>query len=63
MGKRNVFTKEEVMLGKQISKATMHVKRFNEHVRKFRILESKIYVQFLPRRSMLLLVLLTFRTV
>ena len=34
LGKRDAFTKEEVMLNKRIAKARIHVERFNECLKK-----------------------------
>ena len=37
---RAIFTKEELLLTKQIPKARIHVERFNEQLKKFRLLDN-----------------------
>ena len=51
LGKRDAFTKEEVMLTKQIAKARIHVERFNERLKKFRILDRIIPLNLRPIAS------------
>ena len=40
LGKRATFTKEEILLTKRIAKARIDVERFNERLRKFRLLDK-----------------------
>ena len=42
LGKRNAFTKEEVIFTKQIAKARIQVERSNEHLKKNRILDHVV---------------------
>ena len=35
LGKRDGFTKEEVLMNKRIAKARIHVERYNERLKKF----------------------------
>ena len=42
LGKREKFTQEEVMLTKRIAKARIHVERFNERLKRFRLLDRII---------------------
>ena len=66
LGKRNAFAKEVAMLIEPIAKARIHVERFNEPLKKNRILDRVVplnLLQLLPRWYVLLLVLLTFRNV
>ena len=46
--KRDAFTKEEVMLTKRIAKARICVKRFNECLKKIRILDCVIPLNLRP---------------
>ena len=48
LGKRDAFTEEEVMLTKRIAKARIHVERFNERLKKFRILYRVIPLNLRP---------------
>ena len=51
LGKRETFTKEEVMLTKRIAKARIHVERFNERLKKFRLLDRVIPLVLTPIAS------------
>ena len=42
IGKRDKFTKEEILATKRIAKARIHVERFNERLKKFRLLDRTI---------------------
>ena len=42
LGQREQFTKEEALLTKWIAKARIHVERFNERLKKFRLLDRVI---------------------
>jgi hypothetical protein len=42
LGKREKFTKEEVLLTKRIAKARIHVERYNERLKKFRLIDRVI---------------------
>ena len=42
LGNRSKFSKEEVVLLKRIAKARIHVERFNERLKKFRLLDRII---------------------
>ena len=42
LGKRATFTKEEILLTKRIAKARIHVERFNERLKKFKLLDKTI---------------------
>lgn len=42
LGKRDKFTKEEILATKRIAKARIHVERFNERLKKFRLLDRTI---------------------
>ena len=53
LGKREKFTKEEVMLTKLIAKARIHVERFNERLKKFRLLDRIIPLSLVPLASQL----------
>ena len=56
LGKRDAFTKEEVMLTKRIAKARIHVERFNERLKKFRLLDRVIPLVLSPMASQLVYV-------
>ena len=56
LGQREKFTKEEVMLTKQIAKARIHVERFNERLKKFRLLDRIIPLSLSPIASQLVYV-------
>ena len=56
VGKRKKFTKEEVMLTKRIAKARIHVERFNERLKKFRLLDRIIPLSLVPLASQLVYV-------
>ena len=56
LGKREKFTKEEVMLTKRIAKARMHVERFNERLKKFSLLNRIIPLSLVPLASQLVYV-------
>ena len=61
LGKRDAFTKEEVMLTKRIAKARIHVERFNERLKKFRLLDRVIPLVLSPMASQLVYVALLSR--
>ena len=48
LGKRDTFTKEEVMLTKRIAKAKIQVERFNERLKRFRTLHRVIPLTLYP---------------
>ena len=56
LGKREKFTKEEVILTKRIAKARIHVERFNERLKKFRLLDRIIPLSLVPMASQLVFV-------
>ena len=56
LGKREKFTKEGVMLTKRIAKARIHVERFNERLKKFRLLDRIIPLSLVPLASQLVYV-------
>ena len=56
LGKHEKFTKEEVMLTKQIAKARIQVERFNERLQKFRLLDTIIPLSLVPLASQLVYV-------
>ena len=56
LGKREKFTKEEVMLTKRIAKARIHIERFNERLKKFRLLDRTIPLSLVPLASQLVYV-------
>ena len=56
LGKREKFTKEEVMLTKRIAKARIHIERFNERLKKFRLLDRIIPLSLVPLASQLVYV-------
>ena len=56
LGKRDKFTREEVLLTKQITKARIHVERFNERLEKFRLLDRVIPLSLTPIASQLVFV-------
>ena len=56
LGKRDAFTKEEVMLTKRIAKAKIHVERFNKRLKKFRILDRVIPFNLHPIASQMVYV-------
>ena len=56
LGKRESFTKEEIVLTKRIAKARIHVERFNERLKKFRLLDRTIPLVLAPIASQLVFV-------
>ena len=56
LGKRATFTKEEILLTKRIAKARIHVERFNERLKKFRLLDKTIPLTLAPIPSQLVYV-------
>ena len=53
LGKRATFTKEEILLTKRTAKARIHTERFNERVKKFRLLGKAIPLTLVPIASQL----------
>ena len=53
LGKREKFTMKEVMLAKQTAKAQIHIERFNERLKKFRLLDRIIPLSLVPLASQL----------
>ena len=53
---RDAFTKEEGLLTKRIAKARIHVERFNDRIKKFRILEGVIPLNLAHIASQMVLV-------
>ena len=56
LGKRDSFTKEEVILTKRIAKARIHVERFNERLKEFRLIAKTIPLNLAPIASQLVYV-------
>ena len=56
LGKRDSFTKEEVILTKRIGKARIHVERYNERLKKFRLLDRTIPLSLVPIASQIVYV-------
>ena len=56
LGKHATFTKEEILLTKRIAKARIHVERFNEQLKKFRLLDKTIPLTLVPIASQLVYV-------
>ena len=56
LGKRATFTKEEILLTKRIAKARIYVERFNERLKKFRLLDKTIPLTLVPIASQLVYV-------
>lgn len=56
LGDRAKFTKEEVIQTKRIAKARIHVERFNERLKKFRLLDRVIPLNLRPLASQLVYV-------
>lgn len=56
LGKRDSLTKEEIMLTKRIAKARIHVERFNERLKKFRLICGTIPLVLSPMASQLVYV-------
>ena len=48
LGSRDKFTKEELMMLKRIAKARIHVERFNERLKQFRLLDKIIPLSLAP---------------
>ena len=53
LGKHATSTKEETLLTKLIAKAWIHVERFNEGLKKFRLLDKTIPLTLVPVASQL----------
>ena len=53
LGQREKVTKEEVLLTKKITIARIHVERFNERLKKFRLLDQTIPLILSPIASQL----------
>ena len=56
LGNRSKFSKEEVVLLKRIAKARIHVERFNERLKKFRLLDRIIPLNLAPIASQMVYV-------
>ena len=56
LGKRDGFTKEEVLMNKRIAKARIHVERYNERLKKFRLIGKIIPLSLGPMASQLIYV-------
>ncbi|XP_066917504.1 uncharacterized protein [Clytia hemisphaerica] len=56
LGKREKFTKEEIILTKRIAKARIHVERFNEPLKKFRLIDRIIPLSLAHMASQLVFV-------
>uniref|UniRef100_A0A7M5UW80 DDE Tnp4 domain-containing protein n=1 Tax=Clytia hemisphaerica TaxID=252671 RepID=A0A7M5UW80_9CNID len=54
--KREKFTKEEIILTKRIAKARIHVERFNERLKKFRLIDRIIPLSLAHMASQLVFV-------
>ena len=66
LGKRSAFTKEEELLTKRIAQARIHVERFNERLKKFRLISNVIPLNLASLASQLVMwhvALLTFNHV
>ena len=50
LGQRDAFIKEEVMLTNRIARARIHVERFNERLKKIRILDRVIPLNLTSNR-------------
>ena len=55
-GGREKFTEKEVLLSKRIAKARIHVERFNERLKKFRLLDQTISLILAPIASQMVYV-------
>ena len=56
LGNREKFTKEEVLLLKRIAKSRIHEERFNERLKKFRLLDQNIPLNLAPVASQMVYV-------
>ena len=56
LGNREKFTKEEVVFLKRIAKARIHVERFNERLKKFRLIDQTIPLNLAPVASQMVYV-------
>jgi hypothetical protein len=56
LGSRETFTKEEVILNQRIAKARIHVERFNERLKKFRLVSGTIPLNLSPIASQMVYV-------
>lgn len=56
LGNREKFTIEVVLANKRIAKARIHVERFNERLKKFRLLDKTIPLNLSPIASQLVYV-------
>ena len=56
LGKRSAFTKEEELLTKRIAQARIHVERFNERLKKFRLISNVIPLNLASLASQLVYV-------
>ena len=56
LGQRDAFIKEEVMLTNRIARARIHVERFNERLKKFRILDCVLPLNLRPIASQMVYV-------
>ena len=56
LGSRSQFTTEELILNKRIAKARIHVERYNERLKKFRLLDQTIPLNLAPIASQMVYV-------
>ena len=56
LGKRDHFTKEEEIMTKKIARARIHVERFNERLKKFRLIGKILPLTLIPMASQLVYV-------
>ena len=56
LGKREKFTKGELLLTKRIAKARIHVERFNERLKRFRLIDRVIPLVLKPIASQIVFV-------
>ena len=56
LGKRDHFTKEEEILTKEVARARIHVERFNERLKKFRLIGKILPLTLIPMASQLVYV-------
>ena len=55
-GGRKAFTKEEVIKSKLLSRARIHVERFNQRIKKFRILSGIVPLSLTPLLSQIVFI-------
>lgn len=57
LGKKDMFSEEETVLTKLIARARIHIERFNERIKNFKILSGVVPLNIVPLLSQIVFIL------